>query len=176
MPILLNRMPFSKHPSEVMVRGERVRVRADQIILWVSISLEEFNDPNSSVIPFPVILDTGHTHSFSLHERHLAEWAGLQPDALRILAAVRDRNQRLFLRAANIWIHANERGNREELAKQSPHLVDALQGIAVYPGEDFPRLPIFGLRAIAENDLILKVNGHQREATMRTANKWWPFE
>jgi hypothetical protein len=40
MPRLLDRSPFSEDPSEVVVRGERIRVRADQIILWVSLTLK----------------------------------------------------------------------------------------------------------------------------------------
>jgi hypothetical protein len=46
----------------------------------------------------------------------------------------------------------------------------------MYPvGVEFPRLPILGLRALTDNDLILIVNGHRREATLRTAYRWWPF-
>jgi hypothetical protein len=48
---------------EVVVRGERVRVRANQIILWVSLSLRRIDSVNPIAHPFPVILDTGHTHS-----------------------------------------------------------------------------------------------------------------
>ncbi len=175
MPILLNRMPFSEYPSHVTVNGEPILVRADQIILWVTLGLQRLKIPNPSAKPFPVILDTGHTHSFSIHERHLVEWAGLQSDALQILSGVRDRGQRLLQRAANIWVHSNQRGEREKLEDQPPHRVEAFTGIAVYPGDEFPRLPIFGLRAIRANKLILNVDGKRGEATLRSSRKWWPF-
>ena len=102
MPRLLDRMPFSAHADEVVVRGERVRVRADQIILWVSLTLRQVKSANPAAIPFPVVLDTGHTHSLALHERHLIEWAGFRPDALTSSHHIRERGQRIPLRKANI--------------------------------------------------------------------------
>jgi hypothetical protein len=175
MPLLLNRMPFPNVSGEVAVRGERVRVRADQIIVWVSLSLRRLTNPTPVAVPFPAILDTGHNHTFSLSEYHLRSWAGLTPDVLDVLAAVRDRGRRIDLRSANLWVHTNAVGQREVLSDGPPHRLIANAGIAVYPGDDFPRLPILGLRAIAENDLLLTVNGRTREATLRTPRRWWPF-
>ncbi len=175
MPRLLDRSPFSEDPSEVVVRDERLRVRADQIIVWVTLTLKRVTSPNPTSVPFPAILDTGHSHTFSIQERHLVDWAGLRPEVLAVVGAVRDRGQRILLRAANIWCHPNERGVRDRLAERPPHLVAAPRGIAVYPGAEFPRLPILGLRAIAENELVLKVNGRRRDATLRTPIRWWPF-
>jgi len=89
---------------------------------------------------------------------------------------VRDRNRRVPLHAANIWVHPNTKGSRERLVGGKPILLEAVAGIAVYPGGDFPRLPILGLRAIAENNLVLKVSGRRREANLRPAHRWWPFD
>jgi hypothetical protein len=177
MPIILNHMPFSESANHVTVRGERVMVGANQIILWVSLALKRLGIPNPAAIPFPAILDTGHTHTFSLHERHLFEWASIPPDTLPVVAAVRERGsrRRLLLRAANIWVHPNRKGELKNLAEQVPHLIEADRGIAVYPGSESPRLPILGLRAIAENNLVLNVNGARREATLKTPKRWWPF-
>ena len=175
MPTVLDQMPFLEIAGEVVVRGERVRVRANQIILWVSLTRRSVRAPNPSAIPFPVILDTGHTHSLSLQERHLVMWAGLRPESLSELRQIRERNVRIPLLAANIWVHANVRGTRERLADRPAYLIKAQQGIAVYRDGDFPRLPILGLRAIAENKLVLTVDGKRRLATLRTAIRWWPF-
>lgn len=175
MPRLLNSMPFLADPGEIVVRDERVIVRANQLIMWVTLTLRRVDVPNPTATPFPVILDTGHTHSFSIHERHLRDWAGLRPEMLLELKAIRERRQRITLRAANIWAHPNERHSRERLASRPPILVEADAGIAVYPGNDFPRLPILGLRAIAYNQLVLEVSGAKRQATLRTANRWWPY-
>ena len=67
------------------------------------------------------------------------------------------------------------RGRRDALADRPPHLVEAQRGIAVHPAGDFPRLPILGLRAIAENALTLNIDGAKRTATLRTPLRWWPF-
>ena len=150
-------------------------MRANQIIVWVSLTLRRVLSPNPTAVPFPAILDTGQSHYFSIQARHLVEWAGIRLETLPQLGHVRDRNERIPLQAANIWVHANERGEQERLADRPPHLVEARRGIAVYPTGDFPRLPLLGLRAIAENNLVLKVDGPKREATLRTSVKWWPF-
>ena len=175
MPLFLNRMPFPATASEIVVRGERVRLHADQIIIWVSLTLRGITNPNPSTSPFLAILDTGHNHSFSLSERHLTDRAGLRLDRMETRAAIRERNQRIALRLATIWVHPNANGKREPLAEGLPLPLKAKVGIAVYPSGDFPRLPILGLRAIAENDLMLKVDGARREATLRTGGRWWPF-
>jgi hypothetical protein len=143
MPRLLDRLPIPAAPSEVVVRGERVRLRADQIILWVTLTLRRVTVPNPSARPFPAILDTGHSHTFSIQERQLAEWAGLHPDALTVVGAVRDRGQRVVLRAANVWAHPNAPGSRDPGGRPA-HVLAAPRGIAVYPGGDFPRLQSWG--------------------------------
>jgi len=140
----------------------------------VTLTIQRVTSPNPSAIPFPVILDTGHSHTFSIRERHLIDWAGIRQDTVALLGTIRDRDQRIPLRAANIWIHPNEKGLRDRRAEKPPHGLAAPRGIAVYSG-DFPRLPLLGLRAIADNRLVLKVNGPRREATLRTPIKWWPF-
>jgi hypothetical protein len=168
MPRLLDRMPFPELPGEVVVRNERVRIRADQIIVWISLSLRRVTEQHPAAVPFPAILDTGHSHSFALSERHLTEWAGLRPDALAVRGAVRERGQRIVLRTANVWVHPNEPGSRERLAARPPYLLETRTGVAVYPGGDFPRLPILGLRVVSESGLVLKVDGPRREATLRT--------
>jgi len=175
MPRLLDSSPFPPHHTEVVLHDERVRLRPDQIVVWVSITLQRVKAPNPSSVPFPVILDTGHNHTFSIHERHLTNWARLRPDMLNLLGTIRDRGQRLPLRAAKLWVHPNEPQSRERLADRAPFPLAAPRGIAVYPGSEFPRLPILGLRAIAENELVLKVDGMRREASLRTPIRWWPF-
>lgn len=176
MPVLLDHAPIPEHPTEVTVRGERVRARSDQIVLWVSLTNIQVTTLSPSATPFPVVLDTGHTHSFSIQARHLVNWAGLQPDSLQVKGAVRDRGQRLNLHAAKVWVHPTERGSWERLANAPAYPLTATRGIAVYPpGSDFPRLPILGLRAITDNKLVLVVDGRKRQATLRTAFRWWPF-
>jgi hypothetical protein len=174
MPHLLNRMPFPGRPEEVFVRNERVRIRADQIIVWVSLARRQDKVPHPAAVAFPAVLDTGYNHLIGVNERHLTEWAGLRPDVLALVGRARDRGQRVQLRAANVWVHPNVPGSRGRSLDQPPHPVKIDPGISVYPGGDFPRLPILGLRAVAENDLMLTVDGRRRAATLRTPARWWP--
>jgi hypothetical protein len=163
-------------PSEVVVRGERVRLRANQLIAWASVTPLHVQELSPAAAVFPVIVDTGHTHSFSIQQRHLVDWAGLRPDAMAVTGAAREQGRRLILRAARVWVRPNTPGTRDRLADSPPVLLAPSSGVAVYPeGVAFPRLPILGLRALVENNLVLVVNGHRREATLRTAYRWWPF-
>lgn len=176
MPVLLDRSPILPHSSEVVVRGERVPIKANQVIIWVTLTAKRTAAPNPSALPFPAVLDTGNNHTFAIRERHLIGWAGLRTDTLPMVGNIRDRGSRIPLREVQIWLHPNVRGERDQLADTDPHIISAPQGIAVYPaGSDFPRLPILGLRAIAENELVLKVDGRRRQAMLRTAVRWWPF-
>jgi hypothetical protein len=143
--------------------------------VWVSLTPRRVTQANPVAVPFPAILDTGHSHSFAISERHLTEWAGLRAEALAVRRAVRDRGRRIVLRQANVWVHVNEAGSCDRLANRSPFQIEAQAGIAVYSDADFPRLPLLGLRVIAENELVLKVAGARREATLGTAYRWWPF-
>lgn len=167
MPRLLDRMPFPAESGEVVVRRERVRVRANQIIVWVSLSLRPVTEQSPAVVPFPAILDTGNNHSFAVSERHLVEWAGLRPDALDVRGTIRERGQRIPLRVANLWVHPNEPGRQDQVADVSPVLLETEAGIVVYPAGEYPRLPLLGLRVIGENNLVLKLDGPRREATLR---------
>jgi len=176
MPRLVDRAPIPERSAEVTVRGERVRLRADQIVVWLTISSRMEQSPRPSAMAFPAILDTGHTHTLTIHERHLIEWAGLRPENLRIYGAVRHLGRRILLHAANIWVHSNHPQSRDRLTDRPPFPLGASRGIAVYAqANEYPRLPILGLRAIADNKLILLVNGSRRVATLRTAVRWWPF-
>lgn len=176
MPRLLDRAPVPPQPSELVVRGERVRVRANQIIVWLTVTSVRADVPSPAAAPFPAILDTGHTHTFSIQERHLIEWAGLRPEALPVGGAVRERGLRLVLRKARLWCYPLAPRSQSHIAERPPLALAALRGIAVYPSaQGFPRLPLLGLRALVENGLVLTVNGGRREATLRTAFRWWPL-
>ena len=172
MPRLLDRMPFTRDSASLSVRGEPVTIRADQIIVWITLTLRRVSEPNLLAIPFPAILDTGYNHSFAIQERQLIAWAGLRSEMLGVIGAVRERGLRLPLREANLWIHVNQRHTRDLRLNHQPVLLNAGRGIAVLPN-DFPRLPILGLRAIAENRLMLCVNGPRRVATLRTSLFGW---
>jgi hypothetical protein len=173
MPRFLDRSPFLDESRDIIFRGERVRIRADQIVLWLSLTRKRVDSPDPAAIPFPAILDTGFNYTFAIHDDHLIRWSGLRVESLGRYGTVRDRGERIPLCAANLWCYPNLRGTQDRSEQKEPLQMSAFTGIAVYPGGTFPRLPILGLRAIAENNLILKVDGRRREATLRTPFLGW---
>ncbi len=68
---ILNRLPYSSEPTTINLRGEAVRVRPYQIVVWVSLNLWQVNDWDVRVPRFPAILDTGNNHNFSIRVSHL---------------------------------------------------------------------------------------------------------
>jgi hypothetical protein len=68
---ILNRLPCSSARTTINVRGESVRVRPYQIVVWVSLNLREVTNWDVRVPRFPAILDTGLSHNFSIRVSHL---------------------------------------------------------------------------------------------------------
>src|SRR3954471_16885362 len=104
MPIILRDLPFFDVKSTVSVHGRPVPVKADQIIVWVGITEGRQREFDSRRPFFPAILDTGHTHNFSIPESHLIQWAGLDPRYLKQSGETRIHGDRLQLLEADVWI------------------------------------------------------------------------
>ena len=176
MPGILRNLPFYDRPTNVQVRGRSIPVKRDQIIVWVSLSeidLEQL-DPNTP--RFPAILDTGCNHSFAIRQQHLIEWAGIQPDYLPKLKSTRLHGSVVPQLSANIWLHRNLSGDRDEFSARPPFQLETEQGIAVVPeaeGRGEPRLPLLGLRAIRWNHLHVAIDGHRRLVNIRTRWRLW---
>jgi len=100
-----------------------VRVKPYQIVVEVSVNLQALMQWDPHMPGFPAILDTGNNHNLSISRRHLLRWAGLQPEALRIIGAIRERQQQIPLHAASVWLHKNRPGERA-LREQEPHTLN----------------------------------------------------
>jgi hypothetical protein len=176
MPRVLQRVPVQGEP--LRVRDETVVVREDQIIVWVSLSVHAQSEWHSANPRFPAVLDTGNSHHFFIHEGFLRRWAGMRPEALReVRKRVTSTGPPLSERLARIWLHRNQPGKRDVLADE-PFLLEKSTTIMVC-AENHPkatRLPVLGLRAIFDNDLVLRIDGPKRQVSLRTAARWWwPF-
>jgi len=159
MPTFIDRAPIPGQPTWFDIGSERISLRDNQIIHWAVLTRKHIARPAPTATPFPVILDTGFTHSFALNEHHLGNWAGLQIDTFPALGSIRDRGSRIPLHVANLWVYPNQRGSRVRLANRVCHQLETDFGIAVYPGNSFPRIPILGLRSITKNQLRLTIDG-----------------
>lgn len=176
MPSILHRLPIRIEDDVLFVRDEMVRVKAYEIVAWVSLTSVNVLEFDPRLPRIPVLIDTANTHNFCLQERHLVHWAGLRTENLPVLGAVREREVRAQLYAARVWIHPNLPGRRDRFSGQPPHSLVLPDGIAVYPSEaGRPRLPLLGLRAIIRNNLHFAVDGARQTASLRTQRKWWFF-
>ncbi|HEV3261574.1 MAG TPA: hypothetical protein VG013_32285 [Gemmataceae bacterium] len=171
MTAILRRLPFFEQHSEVSVALERLAVKPYQIVVWVSVSAWKVVELPRDAPRMPAIFDTGHNHNLSIQRRHLIEWARLQPASLPQLGAITVDDEHLPLHAANVWLHSNRPGQRDQFSDQPPHCLELRQGIAIYPrGIDFPPLPLLGLRALVRNNLQCFLDGRHREVSLHSQN------
>jgi hypothetical protein len=133
---------YSSEKSKVTLKNEVVDVKAFQIIVWVSVSIPGTPDWDYQIPRIPAILDIGNTHNFAINHEHLVRWAGIHPESLPELNRVRESGRLGLLRSADLWLHTDRESFKLE--------VD--EGIAIL-NDDWPRLPILGLRALTKNKL-----------------------
>jgi hypothetical protein len=172
--IILDQLPFFQHQTEAALSdGTRVVVRQFQIIVWISLSLESAVELADDSPRFPAILDTGHSHNFSIQHGQLHHCLSPAVSALPMLpytSTINERRVRHF--GANVWVHPNQRGQRDRFARKKPVCLELAEGIAVFPASDGgPRLPLLGLRALAMNRLLLTIDGDRMNASIKRARR-----
>jgi hypothetical protein len=112
MTKILDRLPvFPERKDEPF--GERhVRVKRNQILVWVSVHQMEIRRPEKNTPRIPALLDTGNNFDFSMQERHVREWAGLSLVSLPHLGHVEINDRRVGRYGATIWLYPNVPGTR----------------------------------------------------------------
>jgi hypothetical protein len=151
---ILDRLPIYEHASLIDVQGDVFQVWPNQIIVWVSLS--------ETLKPFPAILDTGHSHNFSIARHHLERWG---PE-LRQIGEARIAGKLVPRYAANLFLHRNVPGTR---GLSGTYTLRMEGGIAVVPDDlpIAPRLPLLGMQAIITNGLRLIIDGKKRQVTLK---------
>jgi hypothetical protein len=150
---IINRLPYFEEDTYLTVGDTPVQVRRYQIVVWVSLNEH----------PFPAILDTGHSHNFTISRSQLRRFTGL--DSMPVIGHTEVNRQPLPQVEADLWLHGNRSGTRERSGKKIP--LNTEEGITLFP-DAAPRLPLLGLRAITRSGLTLVINGKRREVTLRT--------
>jgi hypothetical protein len=171
LPIVVHDLPFHSSASSVtLAEGESVTVANHQIILWVSVSPVGLDEHPPEARPFPAVLDTGFNHGFLLQERHFQAWSGydLRSNQFPVHGDLRVYRAQAKLYEADLWIHRNVRGRRDQLSAARPFRLELDLGIAISPSPDQPRLPLIGLMAIEMNRLKALVDGAKQHVTLRT--------
>ncbi len=155
---ILDRLPIPEDRTSLRFGDRHVTIHANQILVWVSVHLSGVLVPEENIPRFPALLDTGNNFGFSVQDRHLREWAGLDPGLLEFLGDITIAGKIVTRRKATVWLYPNAPGRQDAAVGRSPLRLVMTRGIAVYtqdmvpPG---PRLPLLGLPALLENDLDL---------------------
>jgi hypothetical protein len=108
-----------------------------------------------------------------VQDRHLREWAGIDPRLLVVLGDAEINGQVVTRRRATVWLYPNIPGRQEVAGDRPPFRLRTARGIAVYapdavrPG---PRLPLLGLPALLDNDLDCWIDPERRHITVRPRN------
>jgi hypothetical protein len=166
MPLeLFDVIPFKGTPSQVQSSGTTVVLQANQVLLWVTFAppTHSQKSPPHDALRWPALLDSGHTHNFSIRE----EQAGLtEPQIYHLLDEKRPLTvddshggqvsvPRLL---GNLWLHSSWRGHRRPYRI---HLGNS--GIAFYRTSGVvsgPRLPLLGIGALCAGRMGIQVMCH----------------
>jgi hypothetical protein len=167
---ILDRLPIPKDRTPLRFGDRYVTILANQILVWVSVHLPGLPQPEANVPRFPALLDTGNNFGFSLQDRHLREWAGIEPSHLETRGDIAIEGNVVTRRAATVWLYPNVPGRQEAADNGQPFRLGMSKGVAVYtqdvtpPG---PRLPLLGLPAFLDNDLDVWLDPDRRHVTVQ---------
>jgi hypothetical protein len=163
MSLLIDRCPFYSQATEINSPSGLVPVRSYQIVLWVGLSIR-----GKLSREIPAILDTGHSHNFSIKEELLQSWTGMRSRELQTVGWARVNKQLVELKEADVAIFPNAPGRRDLSRGAAPYVLSLPEGIAVHRADDpiSPRLPLLGMRALVTNRLRLVIDAHRMEVSI----------
>lgn len=128
---ILDRLPVPQADTLAFVGAESIRIKQYQVVVWVSVTAVADGEWRPTIPRFPAILDTGHTHNFSIQQQHLARWAGVDQGVLRQVGSIRHEGIRTPLVAARLWLDRNVRG-QAAVAADAPFPLHVVRGIAIH--------------------------------------------
>ncbi|MBW3543919.1 MAG: hypothetical protein KY476_27030, partial [Planctomycetes bacterium] len=171
-------LPCFDRPTDVRFQGSTLRIRADQIIVWISLSDEAATTWHPETQRFPAILDTGCNHNLVIREDQLIGLSGRIAGRLPHERKITVQGRPAVELGANLWLHRNRRGERDSFVDRPPFLMEASRGIAVIArpsAEGFPRLPLLGLRAFRTSRLAIAIDCPRCRVTIRPARRFALF-
>jgi hypothetical protein len=168
---ILDRLPIPDDRLSLRFGDRYLRIRADQIPVWVSVHLSGVLEPEENIPRFPALMDTGNNFGFSIPARHLREWAGIDPGLLEVCGEITIEGKVATCREAAVWLYSNIPGRLEVASGRAPFRLRMPKGIAVYAPDAIPpgpRLPLMGLPALLDNDLDWWLDPERRHITVQT--------
>jgi hypothetical protein len=167
---ILDRLPIPEDRTSLRFGDRYVAIHANQILVWVSVRLSEVLVVEENIPRFPALLDTGSNFGFSVQDRHLRDWAGIDPGLLEVLGGITIEGKVVTRREATVWLHPNIPGRQDAASDRLPFRLDMSKGVAVYTHDAVPfgpRLPLLGLPAFLENDLDFWLDPERRHVTVQ---------
>jgi hypothetical protein len=175
---ILDRLPIPEKRWSLRIGDRYATAHRNQVLVWVSVNLASALEPETNILRFPALLDTGNNFDFSVQDRQLREWAELDPNLLLVLGDIEINGQAVTRRRASVWLYPNIPGRQDVASGTPPLQLQMVGGIAVYrhdavpPG---PRLPLLGLPALLNNDLDWWLDPERRHITVQTRTWRRPF-
>jgi hypothetical protein len=126
LAVLIRNLPFFDRATTAQVRGRSISIRQHVIVVWVSLSELGARTFDPRTPRFPAVIDTGCNHSFVIREPHLVQWAGIAPGFFHRMGGTRIYGGTAPQLAANVWLHRNRSGRRDELIGQAPYLLNGV--------------------------------------------------
>lgn len=140
------KISIPEQPTTVETPTGPVLVRAYQIVVSVRLLVADTVSPT-----FPAVLDTGHSHNFSITETQLQEWASMSLKPSRLI------------RVNGLPVPVT----RADLDVEGMRLF-LPEGIAVFPDAHpgATRLPLVGMRVLVRNGLRVVIDGPGKIVTI----------
>ena len=175
---ILGSFPYLPVPSSLQFPrqpGRTVQAFPYQIFVWVSLTppATEWDELDENPPVFPALLDTGCNHNFYIPEYLLFDHAMLWADEDLPPSPWPDEPVNGVLTRslpADIWIHRNIRGMRDELSDETPFKLETDGGIAVPKAgeEEELNFAILGLKALTTAKCRLLIDCERRLVSLRT--------
>jgi len=168
---ILDRLSIQERRESIRFGDKYATVHRDQVLVWVSIHLAGAIEPEANIPRLPALLDTGNNFDFSVQDRQLREWAGIDPGLLMDVAEIEINGQVAKRRDATVWLYPNIPGRQDVASGRSPFQLRMHIGIAVHSqgaAPAGPRLPLLGLPAFLNNNLDWWLDPQQRHITVQT--------
>jgi hypothetical protein len=167
---IIDRLPIPEKRGSLQFNNRYTTINRDQIVVWVSVHLSGALEPEVNTPKFPALLDTGNNFDFSLQDRHLREWAGIDHRVLFAVGESQIDGQVVKRLGAALWLYPNGPGQQEVANGKPPLRLKMARGIAVYPPDadpPGPRLPLLGLPALLNNDLDFWLDPQRRQISIQ---------
>jgi len=173
------------------VRETPVDFHAQQIVVGVSIAIDTVIRFHDDLPIIPAILDIGLNQSFSIHQYHLEESAGIPKQTLAHFKLNQTYfNQEYDICNASLWLHRLPfQRNNNGPPPRSPVFLGQSSTVIVYKYHKhqlakhiinnyvYPRLPCLGMKALTENHLRFFLDGKGDKSRFRVSRslKSWLY-